>query len=81
MKREVPTMADLAHKNAWGEDYWTNDDFPDFLRWYARTDRYNADPTIGVNDIIDIIEKPWIKSNRKLYEEYLLNYKYKGGIS
>ena len=70
-QKPEPDMNAFAEKQAWSTDYWENDNFPMFLRWYARTDRKDAIHTLGINDIIDIVEKPWLKPYRKAYETYL----------
>ena len=58
-------------QEAWSTDYWTGDNFTSFLRWYARTDRKDAIHPFGVNDIIDIVERPWKKPYREAFETYL----------
>ena len=38
---------------------------PDNTNWVSPQD------PLGINDIIDIVEKPWLKTYRKDYETYL----------
>ena len=58
-------------KQAYKDNYWEHDNFADFLRWYAKTDRKNAVHSLDVNNIIDIVEKPWKTHLRDLYYIYL----------
>ena len=46
-------------KQAYKENYWEKENFAGFLRWYANPDRENAILPLGINSIIDIVEKPW----------------------
>tara|TARA_R110000824_G_scaffold274416_3_gene463115 strand:- start:344 stop:568 length:225 start_codon:yes stop_codon:yes gene_type:complete len=59
-------------KQAYGEKYWEADDFTDFLRWYAKQEtNEGVDMEYIIDNIIDIVEKPYKSFIRKEYYRYL----------
>ena len=59
-------------KQAYGEKYWEADAFADFLRWYVKKELNTEDDLhYLIDNVIDIVEKPWKVFYREDYRKYL----------
>ncbi len=62
----------LLWKKAMSEDYWVNDNFSGFIRYYANNTLLGVGRTQLVEELADLIEKPYKDHYRREYYRFLI---------
>lgn len=62
----------LMWKRAMSEDYWVNDNFSGFIRYYANNTLLGVGRTQLVEELADLIEKPYKDHYRREYYRFLI---------